>query len=41
MSKESKQFSLEIPGEWAAKKVLGPVFSEVGEDLKRDLFCGA
>ena len=29
------RFSLEIPGEWALKKILGPTFDEVGRDLAR------
>ena len=35
MPREEKKLSLEAPGEWAAKKVLGPVLSEIGEDFKK------
>jgi hypothetical protein len=34
MTEEDKKLSLALPGEWALQKVLGPVLSEIGEDLK-------
>jgi hypothetical protein len=32
---DDKNVAIALPGEWALQKVLGPVLSEVGEDLKR------
>ena len=32
---EKKEMEISVPGEWAVKKLLGPVFSELGEDFKR------
>ena len=32
---EKKEMEIAVPGEWAVKKLLGPVFSELGEDFRR------
>ncbi|MEK7060224.1 MAG: hypothetical protein AAB970_01220 [Patescibacteria group bacterium] len=32
---DDKKVSIAIPGEWALKKVLGPVLGEIGEDLQK------
>ena len=31
---EKKEIEISLPGEWAVKKLLGPVFSELGEDFR-------
>lgn len=35
MSEDDKKLSIALPGEWALQKTLGPVLSEIGDDLKR------
>ena len=37
---ENKNIEIEVPGEWILKKVLGPVLTEFGEDLKRVYAAG-
>ncbi len=37
---ENKNTEIEVPGEWILKKVLGPVLTEFGEDLKRVYAAG-
>ena len=32
---DKKEIEVSVPGEWAVKKLLGPVLSELGEDFKR------
>lgn len=32
---EKKEMEISVPSEWAVKKLLGPVFSELGEDFRR------
>ena len=32
---DKKELEISVPGEWAVKKALGPVLSEIGEDIKR------
>ena len=34
MEDRNKEISLAIPGEWVLKKLLGPEFGEIGDDLK-------
>lgn len=31
---DKKEMEISLPGEWAVKKLLGPVFSELGEDFR-------
>jgi hypothetical protein len=35
MADEEKKLAIALPGEWALQKTLGPVLSEIGEDLKK------
>ena len=35
MSDDEKKLAISLPGEWAIQRVLGPVLSELGDDLKR------
>ena len=35
MPADDKKISIAVPGEWMLQKVLGPVLSEMGEDLKK------
>ncbi|MBZ4187138.1 hypothetical protein K7B09_12485 [Thermomonas sp. RSS23] len=35
MSEDEKKLAIALPGEWALQKTLGPVLSEIGDDLKR------
>jgi hypothetical protein len=35
VSDEGNKLTVELPGEWALKKTLGPILSEIGDDLKK------
>lgn len=35
MADDDKKVSIALPGEWALQKTLGPVLTEIGDDLKR------
>jgi hypothetical protein len=35
MAEEEHKLSVSLPGEWVLRKTLGPVLSEIGDDLKR------
>lgn len=35
MADDDKKLSIALPGEWALQKTLGPVLTEIGDDLKR------
>ncbi len=35
MADDEKKLVIALPGEWALQKTLGPVLSEIGEDLKK------
>ena len=35
MTDDDKKLSIALPGEWALQKTLGPVLTEIGDDLKR------
>ncbi|MBD9537586.1 hypothetical protein IB227_17180 [Stenotrophomonas sp. STM01] len=35
MTDDDKKVSIALPGEWALQKTLGPVLTEIGDDLKR------
>ena len=32
---DKKEIEISLPGEWAVKKLLGPIISELGEDFRR------